>query len=161
MQRIEKIQSHPLYRDLVERLATDEQNRRFCRHTTEHFLDVARLMYIFNLEDGAGIRKDIIYATALLHDLGRPAQNREGTPHDIAGAQIAGEILPECGYNKEETQEICQAILGHRTAESMHCPDRLTAYLYLADKQSRNCFSCPVSDECNWPKEKKNLRIKY
>lgn len=40
----------------------------------EHFLDVARLMYIYNLEDQAGFSKEMIYAAGLLHDIGRYEQ---------------------------------------------------------------------------------------
>ena len=62
---------HPFFQELVQNLQQAEKGRIFCRHTMEHFLDTARLMYIYNLEDGAPVKKDIIYAAALLHDLGR------------------------------------------------------------------------------------------
>ncbi|MGN1184071.1 MAG: HD domain-containing protein, partial [Oliverpabstia sp.] len=84
MKRIHNIQNHPIFRTEYRNLQEAEKERIFCRHTMEHFLDVARLMYIYNLEDGAGIEKDIIYAAALLHDIGRYEQISRGTPHDIA-----------------------------------------------------------------------------
>ena len=43
----------------------------------EHFLDVARLMYIYNLEDQAGFSKEMIYAAGLLHDIGRYEQMKK------------------------------------------------------------------------------------
>ena len=89
MKRIHKIQNHPIFREQYQLLVEAEKDRIFCRHTMEHFLDVARLMYIYDLEDGAGIDKEIIYAAALLHDIGRYEQIRIGTPHHIAGAKLA------------------------------------------------------------------------
>ena len=46
--------------------------------------------------------KDIIYATALLHDLGRADQYEKGISHEEAGAILAEEILTDCGYTREE-----------------------------------------------------------
>ena len=43
---------HPFFQELVQNLQQAEKGRIFCRHTMEHFLDTARLMYIYNLEDG-------------------------------------------------------------------------------------------------------------
>ena len=161
MDRVHQIQKHPLFQELYQKLQNEEKDRIFCRHTMEHFLDVARLMYIYSLEDRADIGKDLIYAAALLHDLGRYAQNVSGTPHHIAGSQIAGEILKDCSFTADEIQSVQDAISGHRNQSSVVSVDKLTAYLYRADKASRNCFSCLVRSACNWPAEKKNFWITY
>lgn len=161
MDRVHRIQEHSQYQELWKRIQQEEQDRIFCRHTMEHFLDVARLMYIYNLENGTNIPKDVIYATALLHDIGRYEQIRNGTPHDIAGAGIAQEIMKDCGFTADEIQTVRNAILGHRDSASMESKERLTEYLYRADKKSRNCFACPAQEACNWPEEKKNLWIDY
>ena len=58
------------------------------------FLDVARLMYIRSLEEGEIVNREVIYAAALLHDLGRGMQYREGIPHQEAGVLLARELLP-------------------------------------------------------------------
>lgn len=79
-----------------------------------HFLDVARLSWIENLEKGLGIEKELIYAAALLHDCGRFRQYEDGTPHELAGAQLAEEILFDCGFEEPEREEILRAISGHR-----------------------------------------------
>ena len=42
--------------------------------------------------------KELIYCAALLHDIGRARQYEDGTPHDEAGAAIAGQILNELGF---------------------------------------------------------------
>ena len=57
MKRIDQILSHPVFREQFALLQEAEKDRIFCRHTMEHFLDVARLMYIYNLEDQAGFSR--------------------------------------------------------------------------------------------------------
>ena len=71
MKRIDQILSHPVFREQFALLQEAEKDRIFCRHTMEHFLDVARLMYIYNLEDQAGFSKEMLYAAGLLHDIGK------------------------------------------------------------------------------------------
>ena len=158
--RIRRIQKNSVFQDLYIKLQDAEDGRIFCKHTMEHFLDVARLMYIFCFEDGENIRKDVIYATALLHDLGRYDQITCGTPHNVAGVEIAGNILNECGFTEDEIRSIQNAIASHRAPHSVDA-DKLTTYLYRADKMSRNCFSCAARSECNWPDEKKNEWISF
>ena len=161
MDRIRQIQMHPFFQELVQNLQQAEKGRIFCRHTMEHFLDTARLMYIYNLEDGAPVKKDIIYAAALLHDLGRFEQLQSGTPHEAAGAEAAEKIMQECGFAPEEILEVKKTILHHRSKNHENQDSRLASYLYQADKKSRLCFSCPAKADCNWPEEKKNLWIEY
>ena len=160
MKRIQAVYSHPLYQEQFSLLTDVEKDRIFCRHTMEHFLDVARLMYLYNLEEHAGLDKELIYAAALLHDIGRYEQIAHGTPHDIASAQMAQLILAETGFADTEIHQIQDAILHHRGNEATGATP-LALYLYRADKQSRNCFCCTASLECNWPESKKNLEIDY
>ena len=53
MKRIDQILSHPVFREQFALLQEAEKDRIFCRHTMEHFLDVARLAYIRALEENA------------------------------------------------------------------------------------------------------------
>lgn len=85
MDRVNQIWNHPLYQNELNKLQLLETDREFCRHTPEHFLDVARLAYIRALEENAPVSKELIYCTALLHDIGRARQYEDGTPHDEAG----------------------------------------------------------------------------
>ncbi|MFQ9392946.1 MAG: HD domain-containing protein [Lachnospiraceae bacterium] len=78
----------PLYRTCLSKIALFERDRIFCGHDMAHFLDVARLAYIFNLEENLGIEKEEIYTAALLHDVGRFVQYEDGTPHQLAGLPL-------------------------------------------------------------------------
>ena len=160
MKRIDQIVSHPVFREQFTLLQEAEKDRIFCRHTMEHFLDVARLMYIYTLEDQAGFSKEMLYVAGLLHDIGRYEQMEQGTPHHLAGARLAELILTDCGFSPEEQEPILAAIRSHRVKDTAETP-LFSRYLYRADKQSRNCFSCPARAACNWPEEKMNLTIRY
>ena len=158
MTRVQAIWQHPLYQKHLNALTRLESDRIFCRHTPEHFLDVARLAYIFALERNLDCSRELIYCTALLHDIGRARQYEDGTPHDEAGAAIAGQILNELGFSMEEMEAIIAAIRGHRAQTD---PTVLGKLLYTADKSSRNCFSCKAEPECYWSPAKKNMTIQY
>ena len=156
--RLEAIRRHSLYQTSMHRLLELEQSRIFCRHGMEHLLDVARIAYIENLENHIGIDKELIYAAALLHDIGRGLQYTQGIPHDQAGAKLAEEILRDCGFDGEEQREILDAISSHRDIQSRDCR-KLAGVLYRADKRSRMCGFCKASGECNWSEEKKNHQL--
>lgn len=158
MDRVNQIWNHPLYQNELNKLQLLETDREFCRHTPEHFLNVARLAYIRALEENAPVSKELIYCTALLHDIGRARQYEDGTPHDEAGAAIAGQILNELGFSMEEIEAIVSAIRGHRAQTD---PTVLGKLLYTADKRSRNCFSCKAEPECYWSPAQKNMTIQY
>jgi len=136
-----------------------ENRREFCLHDMQHFLDVARLMYIMSLENNINIPKYMIYTTALLHDIGRGEQYEKGTEHHIASVKIAKEILEECKYDVKEIDGILEAIGNHRnTSEDFNS---LSDLLYKCDKLSRNCLQCGAIDDCKWTADKKNLNITY
>lgn len=161
MNRVNQILFHPRYRQALEQTEILEQDRKFCRHGIAHFLDVARLAYIHSLEEGLDVDKDVIYAAALLHDIGRYQQYERGIPHERASADLAGEILPQCSFSEKERVQIQEAISGHRRQEDGEKDaSALGGLLYRADKMSRNCFACPAREECNWPEDKMNMEIK-
>ena len=51
MKRVNQIIKHPDYMDALKQVKKYEASRIFCRHQVEHFLDVARIAYILNLEE--------------------------------------------------------------------------------------------------------------
>ena len=70
-ERLEAIRNHPLYQSSLRRLNDLERGRIFCRHGMEHLLDTARIAYIKSLERALPLSRDLIYAAALLHDIGK------------------------------------------------------------------------------------------
>ena len=138
---------------------TELKERVFCGHDGAHFLDVARLAYIENLEKGLALDKELIYGAALLHDIGRGLEYTQNIPHDQGSQLLAEKILPDCGYVlKRRRKTHLEAISGHRTADTGTRAD-LEGLLYRADKKSRTCLFCSAQAECKWSTEKKNLTI--
>ena len=54
--RVRQIVTHPLYQQEFSALQKAEQERIYCKHTMEHFLDVARICHIMST---AGSRGDL------------------------------------------------------------------------------------------------------
>ena len=121
--------------------------------------DLERDSYILKLEEDVDVDKDMIYATSLLHDLGRVLEIKEGINHAIGSVDIAREILEITDFSLEEKNRILSCISYHRTKDAVE--DEFFNIFYRADKLSRPCFRCPAYDACNWSYEKKNHKIKY
>ena len=156
--RINKIYRSDKFQYSIKKIGELEADRIFCRHNLQHFLDVARIAYIMCLEQGLNIKKDIVYAAALLHDIGRWLQYEQGIPHETASSSLAYDILTEAGYDKGEIEYIQKAIISHRSSnENID----LCGILYKSDKLSRACYMCSAQKECNWSAEKKNKGIVY
>lgn len=156
MERYNKILNNSLFNEAINTITKNEKNRIFCRHGMEHCLDVARIAYILSLENNLNISKDIIYSTALLHDIGRAF---EGEAHNIKSAEISKTILKDCSFTDNEISEILKAILNHR--ENNSDINSLSNIIYKADKISRQCYSCKAHSECYWEQDKRNHKIKY
>ena len=161
MPRVDAVWRHPRYRAELASLDAAEKTRAYCRHGLPHLLDVARIMWIYLLESGdaPAVPRDLAYACALLHDIGRAAQYATGEPHEEAGAHIAREILGTvesgCAFSPSEQEMLLCAIGSHRGPSSAASP--LARALFLADKASRACYACPAAAGCTWPNEKRNL----
>ena len=160
MERVNLILKNTKYQDYIDRIKQAEEGRIFCLHNMSHFLDVARIAQIISMEEGLNISKELIYATALLHDIGRFQQYESGIPHENASAGLAPEFLEEAGFSIEEQTEILRAIREHRNPE-VAGEKSLVGAIYRADKASRACFACEAEGLCDWSKEKKNLEIVY
>ena len=114
MKRVNEIWNHPVYQTHLTKSTALGKERKFCRHTVEHFWIRQGLLTYIRWREGLCIPKDLIYAAALLHDIGRHLQYEEGTPHEKASAGIAAQILPECGFTEAECERILDAVLSHR-----------------------------------------------
>ena len=65
MDRIDKILKHNLFLENLQKIEAAEADRCFCRHDMAHFLDVARIGMIINLEESLEIPGELIYGAAL------------------------------------------------------------------------------------------------
>lgn len=157
MERVNRILNNPTYREYLKKIEICEVDRIFCRHNMEHFLDVARIAYIMVLEQGLKISKEVVYAIALLHDVGRWIQYEKGIPHEQASAELSKELLDDSGFTAEEKRIILDGIISHRKADD----DIINNIIYDSDKLSRKCFTCKASSLCNWSEEEKNLNLTY
>ncbi|NLG03452.1 MAG: HD domain-containing protein [Clostridia bacterium] len=166
MERIDLILNNQIFQTVNAQIRECEQERIFCRHDVGHFLDVARIMMILYAGYEEAQKQtllytdELIYATALLHDMGRAVQYETGIPHEEAGVTIARDILLQTQFCTEEIRLILDAIRNHRNCEIKNNRD-LNGLLYQADKASRACFCCQAENECNWKNDKKNLTIIY
>ena len=159
MKRVDTILRHPLFEEKLRLLDELEAERAFCHHDLTHLLDVARLMWIDVLERRLAIDRDVVYAAALLHDLGRAEQMQHGIPHEQASAALAESILPDAGFTAEETAAVVAAIRCHRGSAPADAREMLGEILYRADKVCRLCWRCDARAACNWPEERKNAGI--
>lgn len=163
MERVNKILHSKKYKNYLQKNKSLEEDRIFCKHNLEHFLDTARITYIMCLEQGIKINKEVVYGLGLLHDIGRFMEYEQGIPHDEASAELARELLDEADYNEEEKKLIINCILNHRKDEqvNLHKDVGLREIFYKADKLSRSCYNCEAKSQCKWDDNKKNYNIKY
>lgn len=164
MEFVDNLIKHPIYIENLNQITTAESHRVFCCHGIAHLMDVARIAYIYSLEQNLGLEKEMIYLTALLHDIGRAKEYNTGEPHEQAGMELTDRILSELNYPKEKREMILRVIETHRIKEIKGLclndkAERLKVLINRADKQSRNCFFCEAYEECNWSEDKKNKTI--
>ena len=156
--RINLILHNDKFNEYLSKNKSLEKYRKFCRHNLNHFLDVARIAYIISFEEKLNLKKDIIYAAALLHDIGKWQQYESGIPHNDTSAKLAVEILKASNFDEAEIILITDAIKNHRKKTEV---STLSSLLYKGDKLSRKCFNCKAIKECNWNDDKKNFNITY
>ena len=160
MERLQAVLDHPDFRSCLALTAVHEEKRRFCRHDLAHAYDVARIFYIFWLQQNCSAGTDrqddpcaescreMIYAAALVHDIGRWRQYLDKTKdHAEESAQLAVPILQAAGFDGAEITRILSAVRDHRTPTAAG----LGGLLYRADKVSRRCDDCQVKAECRKP----------
>lgn len=159
-ERLNKIMNNELFKRNMSLIEIKEKRRKYCKHDFRHLIDTARIAHILNLENHLGIQKDVVYAAALLHDVGKIVEYDEGLEHHVVGAELCVEILREAGYSDQEVLLIKKAILKHRDP-NVRQELSLSGIIYCADKLSRPCLDCKVQPKCDWDEEKKNMQILY
>lgn len=161
MQYVERILQNERFRREMESLGRAEEKRIYCRHDMEHLLAVARIAALLSEDEGLHIRRGLIYAAALLHDIGRGMEYREGVPHEEASVMLAKDILRAVGYPEADMQEVLAAIASHRGSnqEKQKTDTPLAKLLRRADRLSRNCFCCRAGASCNWDAGRRNRTV--
>lgn len=155
IKRVGIILDSPKYKEYLDKIDCWEKTRRFCRHDRNHFWETARTAYILYLsgevscpelqEFSKTAVKEMIYAVAFLHDIGRFKEyENEALDHGQEGAVLARPLLAEAGFSDAESAIIVKAIADHRIKDTVG----FDLLLYRADKESRPCYDCPVLAEC-------------
>jgi putative nucleotidyltransferase with HDIG domain len=148
MARVNKLLEHEDYNCYMERINQLEKERRFCKHGFEHGLNVARVAYAYLLEKGAvTLPKELVYAAAFLHDIGRWVEYQTGEDHAEVSARLALPLLEACQFSAEDIQVILQGIREHRSSPE----DNLTLLgeaLARADDWARDCQHCSAQTLC-------------
>ncbi len=159
MKRIDLILKDPEFIEYLEHNNQAAKDDPFCKHDLSHMIDVARIAYILVLEKGflnyfienAGLKgraeaKEVIYATGLLHDIGKWKEYEAGIDHAAFGARLARDILIRAGYEDHEIEVIGRAIYEHRNiSQNMSF---LGERMHRADNLSRACSKCKEKDNC-------------
>ena len=148
MERVRRLIADPDYQLCLAENTQREALRPYCRHDFNHLLDVARIAWILCLERGLAFGQAIVYAAALLHDIGRFMQYDDPSiDHAVASRDLACPLLARHGYSVEEIALIGEAILSHRLppAEVLLPLGQLLAE---ADDLSRLCSHCAAHEQC-------------
>lgn len=154
MNRIEALLRDAEYLDYVKKNELAERERIYCHHDLDHFWSVARMAWILYLESPQHIpaftkydeaaAREILYAAAFLHDIGRFRQYEDTSlDHAAESALLAAPILERYNFSAEEAALVLEAIAYHRVGG-----EGIRGLLYTADKLSRPCFTCYVQDQC-------------
>ena len=158
--RVNKIISNIEYLSIVREIETLEKEREFCRHDMQHFISVARIAELLNIKEALDIDTELIYAAALLHDIGRAEEVKTGVRHEIESKRLAPRLIDAAGFDEHESEMILSAIANHRNKDVIADMNRpLESIIYRADKLSRNCFYCDAFDKCNKAYEKRNMEL--
>jgi|SRR5690554_2802260 len=177
MPRVNKILQHPAYNEYSRKNQKAEEKRIYCRHGEDHGLAVARVAYIYLLENalaqkdlhngnfsegiswhrnqeesyeetfGIWLDKELVYGAGILHDIGRWVEYETGEDHALAGVRLAEPILQDCDFTETEQRIILEGIKEHRLDPSQ-TSSLLGKALALADDWARDCRNCASKDTC-------------
>ncbi len=86
-------------------------------HSYDHTRRVLSISLQIGKEMDARIR--ILYAAALLHDVGRPREEKTGVSHAAISGEMSRKVLSEAGYTPQEIESVVAAIRTHRFSEGL------------------------------------------
>jgi dihydrofolate synthase/folylpolyglutamate synthase len=165
MKRIGMILTNETFKKNLKSIEKHEENRIFCKHDFSHLITVAYICIRLSTKYCLNVEKEIIFATSLLHDIGRAAQYETKIPHETAGLALIEEILIQCQFSEKEISFIKDTVSNHRinsiSLNNTEKIESLSDIFYIADKLSRDCRNCKAYDECYWSEEEKNHTHEY
>lgn len=101
-------------------------------HGLDHVLRVVHLCEVIGKEERADMK--VLLPAALFHDIARDVEEKEGIPHEVAGAEHAERYLRSIGYDGDRILAISHAIRSHRFSTGCE-PETLEAKILSdADK---------------------------
>ncbi|MBC8530462.1 HD domain-containing protein [Gehongia tenuis] len=102
-------------------------------HDGEHVYRVLH-MALFLAED-EDVNRDVLIAAALLHDIGRAAELRDGAvDHAQRGSEMARTFLSGMGFDKDFAEHVAACIATHRYRSGFPPASREAEILFDADK---------------------------
>jgi uncharacterized protein len=101
-------------------------------HGMDHTDRVTRMCRMIGKSEHADM--EILIPAALLHDIARPLEKKNGLPHETEGARMAEEFLLKTGYHRELIPAITAAIRSHRFSSGEIPETREAQILSDADK---------------------------
>lgn len=114
-------------------LARELYGENDAAHGFDHALRVTRLALLLGQKEKADL--ELLVLAGLLHDIARHQQEVTGICHAITGAEIAGKLLAEQGYDSERIKLIQQMIQTHSFRDGSMNPTSLEEkILFDADK---------------------------
>lgn len=156
MERVNRILKKEKFRQYIDTVEIIERERIYCRHGLEHCINVARITMLLAYEENVELDKELVYAAAVLHDIGRSSPNAE---HHKKSAELAEPILKVCGFSLAEREKIEDVIENHGNSGVAE-EKSFRGLFYRADKLSRSCYGCKAAAFCYWDDDKKNLSLR-
>lgn len=90
--------------------------------------------YAIRIARKEGANENIVRLSALLHDIGKRAEMKEGRSHTIIGSEIARSVLSEFGTDEKMIEQVIECIESHSRISSRKTPKSLEAkVIYDAD----------------------------
>ena len=168
MKYTEKLLQNESFKNVQEAISQWEISRIYCHHELSHCMDVARMAWIYFLEDcqkkhlfledlQLEEKKDFIYVCALLHDIGRAKQYETGIHHSVCGQKLAEGMLLDIGAPESWKEAVLRIVAGHHACDRSSDPEwKIADYIDRADHDCRPCFCCEGKDTCKWSREERN-----
>jgi len=103
-------------------------------HGFPHVVRVLRNTLELAGKSSLNVDYEVLIASALVHDVGRPFEKQLGENHAVISARIAPFILARCGFPSEKVDDVCRAVESHSFSLGIKPSSAEGAILSDADK---------------------------